>query len=841
MASVASGLAIPAETGAPPNPIADSIWRAPLVPLALAATAGIVADRFGIISFPVSLIAVVAFLAAWAINQADRHPGLPLAYLLGAVAAFGAAYHHWHRDFYSANDIGSFAGPEPRPAHLRGVILQEPTIVWQALDDPLRSMPRSDPTVGVLRVSHYRTEEQWLPANGRARLIVEGHLQGVHVGDEVEVVGRLATPSGPANPGEPDEAALLRDQRIRAVVLVRKTTDGVTRLSEGWTSSFAGWLAVLRAWGQRRLAESLSPETSGLAMALLLGEGSTLTHNDWDKYKRTGVVHVLIIAGYHLVILAGFLWFGLRLLGIRRRRGAILIAVFIVGYALLTGGRAPVMRSMITVCAACGALVLSRPVLAANSFALAWLVVAALNPGDLYTAGCELSFLTVALLYWGAGRWFESRPDALARLEEDARPAWQRLLRASARRIAAAYAITLVLWLAASPLVAFHYHTVSPIGIVLLPPLMLVVSIALIAGFLLLLSAALVPFLVPLFAWLTETCLAACDRTVTFCDGLPGSHWYVGAIPPWWLWVFYVGLLAAIMLQPLRSRWRWGVTAGLGWLCVGLVSGSAPARGEFRCTFLAVGHGGCTVLQTPDGRALLYDVGTMTGPEVTSRHIAPFLWHQGIRRLDEVLLSHADLDHFNGLPALLDRFAVGQISTTPSFADRNTPGVRHVLESIERYRVPLRIVRAGDRLTAGEVDMEVLHPPAFGPEGKENHRSLVLRIRYRGRSILLTGDLEGPGLAQVLELPPEPVDVLMAPHHGSKTSNIPGLAEWAKPRVVVSCEGPPRGPKRPAEPYSPRQARFFGTWPHGAVTVRAEGDQFVVETFRTKKSVPLDD
>jgi competence protein ComEC len=768
---------------------------------------------------------------------------LPLAYLLGAVATFGAAYHHWRHDFYAADDIGEFAAAaaEPRPAHLRGIILQEPAVVRQPADDPLRSMPRSDPTIGVLQVNGYRGEDAWLPVSGRARLIVEAPLENIHVGDEVEVTGRLVAPPGPANPGEPDEAALLRDQRIRAVVLVRKTADAVIPVARGWTTSLAGWLAVLRGWGQRQLTDSLSPETSGLAMALLLGEGSTLTHNDWDKYKRTGVVHVLIIAGYHLVILAGFLWFGLKVLGVRRRRGAIIVALLIIGYALLTGGRPPVMRSMVTVVAACGALVLCRPVLAANSFALAWLVVAVLNPGDLCTAGCELSFLTVALLYWGAGRWFDSRPDPLGRLEDEARPAWQRNLRALLRRIAAAYAITLVLWLVAAPLVAYRYHTVSPIGIVLLPPLMLVVSVALISGFLLLLAAALAPFLVPLFARITELCLAGCDRAVTFSDGLPGSHWYVGDIPTWWLWVFYLGLLGALMLEPLRRRWRWGLTAGLGWLCVGLVSGSAPAPGEFRCTFLAVGHGGCTVIEAPDGRTLLYDAGTMTGPEVTSRHIAPFLWHQGVRRLDEVFVSHADLDHFNGLPALLDRFAVGQISCTPTFADRNTPGVRNALEAIERYRVPMRIVRAGDRLTAGDVAIEVLHPPAVGPEGKENHRSLVLKIRYRSRSILLTGDLEGPGLSRVLELPREPVDVLMAPHHGSKTSNTPGLAEWAQPRVVVSCEGPPRAPTRPAEPYSPRKARFFGTWPHGAVTVRSDGDRFFVETFRTKKSVPLDD
>src|SRR5262249_186805 len=110
----------------------------------------------------------------------------------------------------------------------------------------------------------------------RARLVVEGQLEGFHVGDEVEVVGRLVAPLGPANPGEIDEAARLQEQRIRAVMVVRKTTDAVTLVNQRWPKSLTGWLAAVRGWGQRQLAATLSPDASGLAMALLLGEGSTL-------------------------------------------------------------------------------------------------------------------------------------------------------------------------------------------------------------------------------------------------------------------------------------------------------------------------------------------------------------------------------------------------------------------------------------------------------------------------------------------------------------------------------------------------------------------------------------
>ena len=256
-----------------------------------------------------------------------------------------------------------------------------------------------------------------------------------------------------------------------------------------------------------------------------------------------------------------------------------------------------------------------------------------------------------------------------------------------------------------------------------------------------------------------------------------------------------------------------------------------PTPDELRCTFVAVGHGGCTVIQTPDGRTLLYDAGAVQGPNVTRRNIVPFLWSQGIAGIDEIFLSHADLDHYNGLPSLCEYFAVGQVSCTPTFSARDNAPVRHTLDALERRGIPVRVIKAGDRLTAGAVEMEVLHPPAVGPDGNENSRSLVLRLRHAGHTILLTGDLEAEGLTRVLALPPSPVDVLMAPHHGSKKSNIAELAEWARPRVVVSCQGLPKSLYE--EPYGKRGATFLGTWPHGAVTVVSRRDELSVSTYRT--------
>ncbi len=809
----------------------DSVWRAPLVPAALAYTAGVVFDRYAAVPIAVSLLLTAGAMVGWLVARLRGRTHLPLAFLALAGAAFGAAYYQYRRDVYPADDVGEIATAEPRPVEMRGFLDEEPLHTPER-PDPLRSIEAGESTATVLRATALRRGDDWTEVSGRVHLMISGPPLDLHAGDEVEVVGRLSSIRGPANPGEADMAAAWRDKGVRAELVTAKTADGVTRLERGWPASFAGWTAAVRGWGRRTLADALPPETAGTAAALILGEGSAMTQAEWDQFIRNGVVHALAISGQHLMILAVALWWVLRRFGVRQRRGAVAVAAFVLAYALLTGGRPPALRAAVAVCAACGALALRRRTLPANLFALSWLAVALVDPTDIFTPGCQLSFLSVAVLYWGVRPWLERERDPLQRLIDEARPAWLRFLRGLGGFILKGYLFTLVIWLAVAPLTAAHYHLISPIGVLLCPPLVLLTAVALIAGFLLLTAAALCPPLTAAFGPVVHGCLAVCHWLVGACDGWPGARFYVGDVPAWWLWVFYASFIALLTQAPLRRRWRWGAAAGLGWLCVGLLCGAArfPAD-ELRCTFLAVGHGGCTVIETPDGRTLLYDAGALGGPDVARRQIAPFLWQRGIHRIDEVFLSHADLDHFNGLIEILDRFAVGQVTCTPSFADKNIEGVQETHDALRDHGVPIRIVKAGDMLSAGDVRLEVLHPPAVGPEGVENVRSLVLELRHADHTILLTGDLEGPGLERVLGLPRRPIDVFQAPHHGSKYANVPELADWARPRVAVSSQGPPRGPGGVQEPYTAKGARFLSTWADGAVTIRSHSTGIVVETF----------
>ena len=303
---------------------------------------------------------------------------------------------------------------------------------------------------------------------------------------------------------------------------------------------------------------------------------------------------------------------------------------------------------------------------------------------------------------------------------------------------------------------------------------------------------------------------------------IPYSFAYWPQVPEWWVQGFYAGLLL-VVLYPGWQRW-WKLWAGIGlfWLALVIVVTRPDVPSGLRMTVLSVGHGTAVVLETPGGRCLLYDAGSLAGPEVAYRHVASYLWYRGRTKIDEVLLSHADLDHFNALPDLIEKFRVGIVRMTPTFSNKPDRGTQETMKQLKNRQANMTLITRGAVLEEGDVQMEVLHPPANGPEGTENARSLVLLITYEGRRILLTGDLEEPGLSQVTQRPIAPVDVLVSPHHGSRVSNTERFAAWCQPRLVISSETFPRGPK--PDPYTPLGATLWRTWIHGGVTVEVDAN-----------------
>ena len=286
-------------------------------------------------------------------------------------------------------------------------------------------------------------------------------------------------------------------------------------------------------------------------------------------------------------------------------------------------------------------------------------------------------------------------------------------------------------------------------------------------------------------------------HVVNWAEALPGGHFWAPGPPLWWVIGFYLGMIAVMLWGKTLVSPRWQVAL----VCVWILAGLAPplartwTRGdELRCSFVAVGHGTCVVLETPDGQTLLYDAGALGSPEYATQTVAGLLWDHGIMRIDAIILSHADVDHYNAVPGLLERFRVGAVYVSPMMFDwygatGPSEAPQALRYAIDAAGVPIHEIWAGDKLRVGEVTMEVLHPPHDGVVGSDNANSVTLAVEYAGRRLLLPGDLETPGLEDVMAELPYDCDVLMAPHHGSRRSDPPGFAAWSTPEWVVISGG----------------------------------------------------
>ena len=558
---------------------------------------------------------------------------------------------------------------------------------------------------------------------------------------------------------------------------------------------------------------------------MLLGAREQLEPDRIEPFVETGTIHLLVIAGLHLGILAGAVLMLAGRLPIPRRWALLGVAGFALLYMLLVDAQPPVVRATVMVVVMCGAAYLGRRPLGFNSLAAAALVVLAVNPADLFRAGAQLSFLCVAGLIWVGPRWLRSavKQDPVERLiwaNLGALPHTLRQIRLYFWRM---LAISLTIWLVTLPLVMARFHVFAPVSVLVNPLVWVPMAVALLSGLLTLLLGGWAPPLADLSGGVCNACLWLVETLVGLAQRLPGGHFWVPGPADWWLVGFYGGLATLAAFPRLRPPRRWCLALLALWITVGFAAGMlgrAADRGRLQCTFLSVGHGGAEVLELPSGETLLYDAGEMAAPAAATRTIAGFLWSRGITHVDAVVLSHADVDHYNGLPGVLERFSVGAIYVTPQMFEKHNPAILFLHDAIDRSGVPLREVWSGKRFTARRRLRAGGDPP-----------SAPGRLRRRQR--------QQPRLAGPVPRAPHPLDrrlgpagpgrgvgrcalhcdALLVPHHGSRQSEPAALAAWSTPRWAV-ISGDRRYDLRPVVAmYQAAGSRVLHTADTGAVRV----------------------
>jgi len=816
----------------------------PAVVAAAALAAGCVVGRL-IVPWPASSLAIAwwfvacALLIGWSVAARLGRPIAATVLLVAAVTAAGGAWAAARFDLFRRDELAWQLTETAAPVAIRAAVVDSFRRLPEP-DDPRRAAAVEAVSECVVQIDSWRSGSRWRPASGTAVLLVAGDVPEVGVGDRIRVYGRGLRPTGPLNPGEFDARSRARASRCLAVV--RAEPRGI-RLLEAGAASPLRWLDELRGRAMGVLEAHLDPSRVPLASALLLGRRESLPRGDADDFLATGTVHILSISGLHVGLLALALFWLVRLASVPQGWALATIAVVTGCYMLLVRAETPVLRATLLVWLSCLAAAGGRRSPAINALAVAALVVLVIRPADVLSAGAQLSFVSTAVLIGLARAFARLRHpvDPIARLIDRSRQPWERWLRGAAWSGFVAFATGAAIWLVTAPLVATRFHVVSPVGLavnVLVAPL---VALAMGWGCLCLAVAGV-------STELAAACGAACDASlagimalVRLAADVPGGHWWDPGPPEWWVVGWYAVLLVAMLaLRPetIRRPAAWAVVA-VAWCVVGIAGESAraalrPPAEPLRGVVAAMGHGCGIVITTATGRTLVFDAGRLGAPAAAGRCLSGVLWSESKRSIDHLVVSHADADHFNAVPQLLERFTVRELVVAAPFLASRAASVRDLLARVRAAGTRLRVVAAGDSFAVDAAcRVRVLAPAPGDAAESDNESSLVLAVESAGRRWLLTGDLEGAALRRFVAADPDGCDVLVAPHHGSVTSLPPDVAAATRPAVVlVSGPGGRSWPVvRSAYAASSGGAEVLATGRSGAIAVDADAATMLVTRF----------
>lgn len=802
----------------------DAPVRQPIIPLLIAFAIGISIDRYASLAWNLLLSGFLIGLIAWWLFYRAGRLGIASLALFAAGIAIAALWHHVWWTVYPADDISSFARELAEPQRLRATVVREPRWIPAPPPDPFDATPSGIRSVMTIRVDAIQQGNRWATASGDVESFVDGQLSGFSVGDRVELVGWLALQPPSHNPGEFDLNEFCRSERQLCSLAVLNP-DAVMLIERTHQPMVAWVFSHLRQHLDQLIWQRLPPDNAALGSGILLGIREPLDDAEKTNYLMSGTIHLLAISGLHVGILAGGV-LALGSLGIVSRRTSLwLTIVFVVFYALLVEFQAPVTRAAVLVVIWCVSKLGGRAGFSFNSLAAAACIVLMSNPRQLFQVGAQLSFLAVATMtatYHYLDR--SSPPDPLDQLIEQTRPRFVRMVRAAGPTCLKLVAMSGLIWLVAVPLVAYRFHIVTPIALLVNPILMIPVTVALLSGFVFLLLGWWMPLAGALVGFVFDWSLSSIRWIVGRASEIPGAYWWTPGPSLQFVVAFALVTMLLFALPRTRMPARWSVSLSilalaLGWL---LPSAMELKRQEqepnVEMVFADVGHGGCALLKLPGGKHVLFDAGSTNSPGSTARTIARMLWKERVYHLDAIVISHADLDHYNAVDRLTEFFSIGAVYAPEKMVLQVDPPAGELLRRLRVRQIPIRVAAAGQAFVSPNgCEFSILHPPRGKQFSNDNAGSIVCALTIAGHNVLLTGDVELEGLEVLLAQPTRRRLLAVAPHHGSKNSDPVRFMAWCAADNIVICDHWKPSSEQNLTPFATPGTHVFLTGRDGSV------------------------
>jgi len=697
---------------------------------------------------------------------------------------------------------------------------------------------------------------------GRIRLNVSGDAPNLSTGDRIVFLARIRSIRNFSNPGGFDYQRHMAFKKVWGSAYV--PAQKLTLIEKNVDKGVGAIIPDARHRISNLIDQIGDKEQQGVLKALIVGDREAISPELRTSFNRVGAGHLLAISGLHIGIIAtaSFLFFKWILSYIRffllnawTKKGAVLLSIVpVLVYGLLSGMSPSTQRAVIMVIVFLTAFLFEKEHDLTNTLAIAAMMILIVYPPSLFSISFQLSFAAVFAIIYGLSRiptpWLSGQNNTRKKK-------WAK----AAIKLYYFFMTSFLAVLGTLPLVMYYFNQVSLVGLpanIIFIPLIgfVVVPFGILAVF-------ICPFSVPGALVCLKAASAVLELAIMIIKVVSGwSFAAIKTVTPNYLEIFCYYVLFLVLLNlksvqagiPLalsknrRSQSKKSIqkpVVAVALLTVLVFSADLGYglyqrywRDDVRVTMIDVGHGNASLLELPYGYTMLIDGGGFSDNrmfDVGASIVAPFLWRKKIRTVDTLVLSHANSDHLNGLIYIAENFNVKQVWLNHESAD--TFGYRLFMETIKKNHIQMPAYR---KITGvhdiNGVQVDVLYPPKDFIEKKDietwrnlDNNSMVLKTSFGKVSLLFLGDIKTPAEYELVSTVGDKLrsTVLLAPHHGSKTSSSERFLEKVKPEVVViSSRWKSRfGFPHPSvlKRYQDKGSRVLETAHIGAVSIRTDG------------------
>ncbi len=685
----------------------------------------------------------------------------------------------------AANDIRNIAPENFTFAHIKAQIVSEPRIVTADQNDWLFSKySYSYPyTTFYAKVTEIKTDTGWQKAAGKIKFYISQEAN-LNLGDYFQTFCRLEKFSSADNPGQFDTAKYMNRNSVFISASVKSlnslTIEGYKKIKSPFDIKAKFQKIVIEA-----LNGDIEPDNNArLVEAMLLGSRTKIDKKLYNDFIKTGLVHLVVLSGLNVGILAGCFWWLSKKAGLLHTGRSIACIIATIIFLLAVPASSPTLRAGIMFIIFCLARIFNRRAELLNSIALSAIFLLLIRPIDFLDAGFQLSFAATTGIVLFCPVFYKF---LMSLFENMKRNYLYLFLQVSL----AALSTGCTAWVAVAPIIAYHFHQVQLLTAIWTVPAAIPATVIIVLGTFKILLNPLLPTLAMGLGFIIDFSAQIFSLLVTIFAKFSLSQIIIGKFSIYaclfcylliFLWKFFpFKKLSSYLIYPMLLSLIFVISFSIN---------KYENYNNLQLTVLSVGHGQAVFIKTAGNKNFIIDAGSMSN-DIGSKIVNPFLNLIAVDKIDSVFISHDDTDHYNGLPEILINHNAENIYTTPQFITNASSSKTDAMLSDFVRENGFSLSVAPEKISIGKTAITRLWPKDISDANSftDNESSLVLLFEYAGRKILFCSDITKNIQYQLMNLYPDlDIDIMVTPHHGSGRTNDPAFINYFKPEyLITSC------------------------------------------------------